>query len=79
MTTTTKRAKAVRKEKKKYLTTGQIASELEVANRTVHGWIDAGVLPGIRLPNPSPGKIARSHRRVRVEDFEKFKKEYGYK
>ena len=46
------------------LTTGEMARHCQVAQRTVHNWIQAGHLPSARTPG--------GHQRVRVRDFQEF-------
>lgn len=55
----------------KWLTTGQIAQRLGVAQRTVSKWIDSGRLIGIRLPGSRD-------RRVHPDIFDEFQRHYGF-
>lgn len=55
----------------KWLTTGQIASHLGVAVRTVSKWIDSGRLIGIRLPGSR-------ERRVHPDALDEFQRHYGF-
>ncbi len=57
------------------MTTGQIASALAVAPRTVAKWIDGGLLPAMRYPRTGLGA---SLRRVRRADFEAFQATYQF-
>mgnify|MGYP002622568967 FL=1 len=53
----------------KAFTTGEICKHCGVAPRTVHGWIDRGILKGFRIPGSR-------HRRVLERDFLDFLKEH---
>lgn len=53
-------------ENTKYLTTKQIAEELQVSQITVRRWIDNGLLKG--------HKFGRNFR-VSIEEYEQFKKQ----
>jgi excisionase family DNA binding protein len=55
----------------KWLTTGQIAARLGVAQRTVVKWIDSGRLIGIRLPGSRD-------RRVHPDALDEFQRHYGF-
>lgn len=53
-----------------YLTTGQVANACEVSLVTVKKWIRSGKLKAFRTPG--------SHYRVRVEELERFRAEFGF-
>ena len=55
-------------------TTGQLAKLFGVAPRTVSQWVDAGFLPGYRLPSVTGGP---GDRRVTREDALKFARDLG--
>lgn len=55
------------------LTTGSIAKLCSVSPRTVSKWIDAGRLPGFRVPGQIPGC---GDRRVVCRDFKRFLAEH---
>ncbi len=57
------------------MTTGQIASILDVAPRTVAKWIDGGLLPAMRYPRQGLGATMR---RVHRSDFEVFQAAYRF-
>jgi excisionase family DNA binding protein len=50
-------------DKLEFLTPSQIAERLQIVERTVYRWLDAGELKGIKL-----GRVWR----VRIQDFEDF-------
>jgi len=54
----------------KNLTTGECAKFCQVAGRTIHKWMDSGLLKGFRVPGST-------HRRVPHENLVLFMKEHG--
>ena len=61
-------------QKKKSLTTGEIAKALSVASRTVAGWCDGGQLQHYRLPSNGCGK---GDRRIPINQAIKFCQDNG--
>ena len=55
----------------RWLTTGEIAKRLGVADRTVSKWIDTGRLIGIKIPGSK-------HRRVHPDSLKEFENFYGF-
>ncbi len=64
---------------KNWLTTGEISKALNVATRTVTGWIDSGRMKGIRIPSISLNPRSKGDRRVYRDDFEAFCHQYGFR
>ncbi len=64
---------------KQWLTTGEIAKALNVATRTVTGWIDSGRMKGIRIPSISLNPRSKGDRRVYRDEFESFCHQYGFR
>lgn len=63
--------------KKVYMTTSEIAKNLQVSTATVRDWIRNGYLPAFQPPSPlakakDPKRGARGVYRIKVEDFEEF-------
>jgi hypothetical protein len=59
-----------------YLGVGDLARAFGVATRTAAGWIDSGILPGVRLPC-GRGRGARGDRRAHRDDAVRFAREVG--
>jgi excisionase family DNA binding protein len=54
----------------KYLTTGQCAKYCQVCTRTIHNWVDTGLLKGFKIPGSN-------HRRIPQENLVALMEKHG--
>ncbi|MGH7417805.1 MAG: excisionase family DNA-binding protein [Candidatus Rokuibacteriota bacterium] len=60
----------MKKKRKHYLTTGEVAQVFEVSGTAVKKWIQQGKLRALRTPG--------GHFRIATQDFQRFRKAHGF-